>query len=150
MHTVHTVKAAYAKPRHGAHTGKSMVRFQIDDNVVFSQRYELTNPDLLDAIPEGADVFIGVQALGDGTYWMHWLHAPGYGTVQPLPLRLSLTIGIALWTIGLCLCLLVAKLIAYWVADVLTVASMPLNMVYFGGFFSPVCTLSYAMYWEVS
>ena len=85
MRKIYCVKATFSGVRAGAYAEKGLSRVQADGKALFTQMADFTEPGFVSRIPEGLDVYMGVQAFPDGTFWMHWLHAPGLGTAEPPP-----------------------------------------------------------------
>ncbi|SBV91549.1 membrane hypothetical protein [uncultured delta proteobacterium] len=83
MRKIHCVAATFGSVRAGASVEKGLSRITADGKALFTQTADFTDPALVSRVPEGAAVFMGVQAFADGTFWMHWLHAPGIGTAEP-------------------------------------------------------------------
>lgn len=83
MRKIHCVTATFESVKAGAYEEKGMSRIKAGGKALFTQMADFTDPELVACIPEGTDVYMGVQAFPDGTFWMHWLHAPGIGTAEP-------------------------------------------------------------------
>ncbi len=101
MRNIHCVRAAFGGIRTGAYREKGLSRVRADGKALFAHLADFADAAFIEAIPEGTEVFMGVQAFPDGTFWMHWLHAPGYGTARPPRQRELAVSGLKFLLVGL-------------------------------------------------
>lgn len=77
-------------------------RLLAGDTAFFSHRSRFADSGVLDALRPGQELLLGCHALDDGAYWLHWLNAPGAGSLVPkrnsdrLHSAMSLAVGLCL------------------------------------------------------
>lgn len=89
------------------------VRIAVDGEFFFTNLMRFENPDdirnRVSDLPSGQEVFLGAHRLADGSFWLHWLKAPGrLDLIPPSPEKAvpSAWGKALLWVIGTPLCFL--------------------------------------------
>lgn len=83
VQSIHCVTGTYEGIRYGASKEKALVRVKADGRALFCRPNEFVDPLFFERLPKGAAVFMGVQSFPDSTFWLHWLHSPQHGTLEP-------------------------------------------------------------------